>query len=650
MIKLIKGKNDLKTIYPDIANEWDYELNIDSDPSDYAPKSSKSVWWKCPNDKIRPHSYKTHISTKVAAGVGKGCSYCNGTSVLKGLNDIATTDKETAKLWNHNIDVYVNGVALKPQNVSRGSNLCVFWKCTEGYNHTFKSKIADVVVRKHRCSICMGKTVLQGFNDFATKRPELLPEWDYEKNSEIGLSPNKIVYGTQKKAWWKCPNNDILQHSYFSRIGDKKVGKGCRYCGGKEVLPGLDDLLSQAPDVAADWDYELNSQKPDEVLKGSGETAYWICRNENTTPHSYPLPIISRVQGHKCTYCHGKKVLVGFNDIGTRAPQLLKEWDYEQNDSNGIFPTDYTCGSMQEVSWICQNTTLPKHSYSLSIVDKYQGTGCPYCSGRKVLSGLNDICTTDPWIIKEWDFEKNNKLGLNPEHISRGQNIVAWWKCTNGNKPHSYPQIVKSRIIDDTKCGICHGLRVEKGINDLATTDNYLLKEWDYELNNGLTPEDFTRASNEIVFWKCLKNKKHGSYPAMIARRTLKENGCPICNESHGERRIRTYLEKHHIPFKSQNTFKDRGGLRDDFAILDKNKHVIATIEFNGKQHYEFVHYGGTYDDAYNNYLIQLENDKKKSDYLKEHNIPQLIIPYTQYSQINTLLSDFISNISSYNC
>ena len=42
-----KGHNDLETLYPDIAKEWDIEHNSPLKPNDVHPGSGKKAWWKC---------------------------------------------------------------------------------------------------------------------------------------------------------------------------------------------------------------------------------------------------------------------------------------------------------------------------------------------------------------------------------------------------------------------------------------------------------------------------------------------------------------------------------------------------------------------------------------------------------------------------
>lgn len=44
--KATPGVDDLKTLYPYLLEDWDYELN-EKDPEEYLPGLSKSVHWKC---------------------------------------------------------------------------------------------------------------------------------------------------------------------------------------------------------------------------------------------------------------------------------------------------------------------------------------------------------------------------------------------------------------------------------------------------------------------------------------------------------------------------------------------------------------------------------------------------------------------------
>jgi len=83
MAKLIVGVNDLATVNPELAKEWDYEKN-EKTPQDYMSGSGVKVWWRCKEN----HEWKATIVNRVK---GRGCPYCTGNKVKVGYNDLFTT-------------------------------------------------------------------------------------------------------------------------------------------------------------------------------------------------------------------------------------------------------------------------------------------------------------------------------------------------------------------------------------------------------------------------------------------------------------------------------------------------------------------------------------------------------------------------------
>ena len=74
------------------------------------------------------------------------------------------------------------------------------------------------------CPVCSGQRILSNINDLATLYPELLPEWDYEKNA---ISPNNISPSSKIKVWWKCER----QHSWEASILNRTKNKtSCPVC------------------------------------------------------------------------------------------------------------------------------------------------------------------------------------------------------------------------------------------------------------------------------------------------------------------------------------------------------------------------------------------------------------------------------------
>ena len=68
--KLIVGKNDLATLNPALASEWNYERNGQLQPCDVMPHTDAKVWWKC----YKGHEWQAYISSRTS---GRGCPECN---------------------------------------------------------------------------------------------------------------------------------------------------------------------------------------------------------------------------------------------------------------------------------------------------------------------------------------------------------------------------------------------------------------------------------------------------------------------------------------------------------------------------------------------------------------------------------------------
>ena len=97
--------------------------------------------------------------------------------------------------------------------------------------------------------------------------------------------------------------------------------------------------------------------------------------------------------------------------------------------------------------------------------------------------------------------------------------------------------------------------------------------------------------------------------------------GCPVCNESRGERETKSFLNNHSINFIHQKRFpecKDKKQLPFDFYLPDYN----TCVEFHGRQHYEPVKYWGGME----NFKKQQKRDTIKKEYCKNKNINLIII------------------------
>ena len=282
------------------------------------------------------------------------------------------------------------------------------------------------------------------------KKMSLLDEWDSEKNAP--LTPERISGGSHKKVWWHC----AAGHSWQTEVRVRTGGSDCPYCAGRALWTGSNDLLSANPTLAAEWDSEKNdSLKPSAVLSGSQRYVWWRCANG----HSWRARIISRVRGSGCPICDGKKTVPGENDLGTVCPKLAAEWDTERNGT--LRPDKVTAYSNKRVWWKC-----PKgHEWQAVIAARASNSsGCPFCTGKRVLAGFNDLATVCPDVAKEWAYDLNGKL--TPEMVTPGSHKKVWWRCSDG---HVWKAVIFSRTRHQ-RCGcpVCAG-RVKRKICESVT-------------------------------------------------------------------------------------------------------------------------------------------------------------------------------------
>lgn len=273
---------------------------------------------------------------------------------------------------------------------------------------------------------------------------DLINEWNWEKNNELGLYPDKLTLGSGKKVWWRCE----LGHEWFAEICSRSSGRGCPYCSNKIILAGFNDLLTTHKELCNEWDYEKNDILPTQVSAGSSKKVWWVCN----LGHSYLMTIYDRTcSDNGCPYCAGKKILIGFNDLNTVNPKLASEWDYQKNGN--LTPEMVTPSSGKVVWWKCNQG----HEWQRRIASRNSGSGCPYCADYYIWPGYNDLVTTRPDLALEWDYEKNGDLL--PTQISRGYGHKVWWKCKE--KGHEWKSAPNSRDNMGSGCPECSkGLRV----------------------------------------------------------------------------------------------------------------------------------------------------------------------------------------------
>ena len=145
--KLLRGYNDLATINPTLAKEWNYAKNGDLKPTDVFPNSNKKAWWICD----KGHEWQARIHSRSR---GTKCPICTrfNQHIVKGYNDLSTINPSLAKEWH----LTKNG-DLKPNDISLYSNQKVWWQCNKG--HEWQA-VVNNRNKGNGCPYCSGRNKL----------------------------------------------------------------------------------------------------------------------------------------------------------------------------------------------------------------------------------------------------------------------------------------------------------------------------------------------------------------------------------------------------------------------------------------------------------------------------------------------------------
>lgn len=212
------------------------------------------------------------------------------------------------------------------------------------------------------------------------------------------------------------------------------------------------------------------------------------------------------------------------NNLAAEYPDLAKLWHPTKN--GGLRPEDVAPRSNNKVWWTCDE----KHEYQRTVDGQIKSGGvCPVCSGRLLVSGVNDVKTKCSEIAEEWDYEVN--APMKPDDYSYVSSVKVGWKCKTCG--YTWRATVKSRCVRGNGCRNCAGQkRWEKRFEkmNLGITDSALLEEWDYELNKK-GPECYTPQSGAKVHWHCpkcgyrylatIRNKTNGRKCACCRRKVV---------------------------------------------------------------------------------------------------------------------------------
>ena len=501
---------------------------------------------------------------------------------------ILITHPEIAKDW----DLSKN-VALRPENFSKTSKQIISWTCQN--KHSYSVSIYSRI-RSLGCKICnepakslniRKNKLLKGIS-FAESKPELLNQWDFEKNE---LKPDEVSEKSHILIWFRCNEN----HEWQSTPQRRTRGDGCPVCSKKEHGKRVREsklkksgitFAEKFPDLVSEWDFNKNSLKPSELSPNSNLKVFWTCRYGhgweatlyNRTQNKSGCPLCksstsklevfilcefqklfknvkwrSKINGYECDILlpdegFGIEVDGGYWHNDKLERDKIKTKIFKENGISLIRVRDEVLPAIEgfvipynkksiyiqlviEVLKIIQAIN-PSYNFNKYCEDGTQIGGKEY---RKVLSLLpspteeNSLGLVNPILSKEWDYELNNPL--TPEMFTPNSEKKVWWLCKFG---HSCEASIKNRHIKESGCPICYrdnmGENLRKTLllksgKTFASENPNLISEWDFSLNK-FSPYEVAPKTNLKAWWIC---ELGHSYEQSIAGKT-KGYGCPQCS------------------------------------------------------------------------------------------------------------------------
>lgn len=467
--KRLCSHNSLLALFSNLCKEWNFQRNISS-PSEYLPGSNVMVWWKCKDDPCGCHQWQAMIYHRTCNK--SGCPFC-----VKGLhcphNNITITNPDIIKEWDFERNIQ------SPSQYTKGSHEEVWWKCIDATCdcHKWKASI------KHRCSgtgcpFCKNKRVCPHYN-LSTIYPDIVLEWDYDMNEK---GPETYSPASNDMVKWRCKNNSCGCHNWEASILNRTCNESqCPFCMSGKACPHY-NLLQQYPNIALEWNYDLNENGPETYSPGSSANVWWKCHLNPCGCHQWQAAIGDRTrQDTGCPFCNVGRSCEHYNLLKLY-PDLMAEWDFERNT---ISPENVTPGSNTQIWWRCKNNQ--SHQWRTTVYSRAKNdSGCRLCIPKSYSKSQ----------IK-WLNEIMNCEGINILHAENGGefyipnvgNVDGYCKENNtvyeyhGDFYHGHPDIFDPKEIN-TKVGKSFGELYAKTLkrdNRIKNLGYNLIVMWEHE-------------------------------------------------------------------------------------------------------------------------------------------------------------------------
>ena len=537
------GENDLQTLYPELATEWDYDKNGVT-PDNVSPRDTNAYWWKCKNG--HP-SFRRTVEHRVSRH--DTCPYCSGRKVIEGVNDLQTLYPNIASEWD-----YERNKGTLPSNVSPDSWKSFSWICPKG--HHYKKK---VYLRTHStsaidCTICT--------KSHSTSFPEQAVFYYAKKffpdaiNGYKGLSKTRLELDIFIPSW-KLGIEYDGKYSHSSQDAKEREQRKYKICKAKGIrLIRIREGEQGTDDVQAADDVFFVKKRPND-LEMNAFLIFFFTQITVLSNVSYSLSQMAKLIDIR----RDRPIILDYlidieHSFGMIYPELAKNWDYDSNKN--LTPFMLPPGSNFPATFKCERCGK-RWSAAISTVVKWNRTLCKKCSmgdnglrqSKKYAVLQGSLAEKYPNSVLQWDQQANGDL--TPSDIPSGYSREVFWKCPDCG--YKWKQSPCSRTIGKklSPCPHCAGRVAMPGVDDLETLYPDIAKEWDYSKNNGVLPSEIRPNSYVDRYWICSKHNK-GFKTSPHFR--LKGVGCSRCKGEKITEKQGFKIEQYDKELKYIATFK----------------------------------------------------------------------------------------------
>lgn len=554
---------------PFLAEQWDYAKN-EIDIESISSVAQIPVHWIC---KKCGYSWLASPRARLRGSEGR-CPCCEaGVAIKKGVNDLFTVVPELIDSYdfekNGDFDIFSVGVSSPKQ---------VFWKCSI-CGRSWKASIQGRIKRvdgHYEVKSCPHRNTTKRRPDdvpFVSSLPNLMRFWDHEENS---LDPNAVRENSPLRVKWRCR---ICGHTWEVPIfAQAKASGKCACCEQNQVKKAnVTDAFTLVPKLKESYDFSKNLGIDIGSLGVRNNTVLidWKCPD---CSFEWRSTIAARIRGSLgnytvsgCRQCYHKSKH-RLSPVSS-FPKLMKFWDFSKNES--MDPNLTSANSYASAHWLCKECG---YAWVSTIHSRKNSSGkCPCCeSGRRVVSGYNDVVSIVPEILSIFDAQVNKNVNLSAYALF-SKKIVSWkcphcgncWKSSISDRIHKN----KDGTYRLVGCPVCQNM----GRRQQTYADQYpqLAAMFNENLNNRTLASVSSNESNTVKFWwdcPSCGTTFPSRLQTMIVAKDTRSRGCPSCAKT--VQKGQSFADLH----PNIMVEYDPANQLDPFVVFPTSKEVVSWI------------------------------------------------------------------------